>query len=133
MKEITVEATRENIPVVASLVEETLEEAGAGMKAMVKIAVAMDELLTNVVSYAYGNETGPMTTRISVQDGVAEITISDRGTPFNPLEHEDPDVTLSAEQRKIGGLGIFMVKKSIDELSYVYKDGMNYVTIRHRI
>lgn len=61
------------------------------------------------------------------------ITFSDSGKPYNPLEKPDPDVTLSAEERSIGGLGIFMVKKSMDDMRYEYKDGQNILTITKRL
>ena len=61
------------------------------------------------------------------------ITLTDRGTPYDPLKKPDPDITLSAKEREIGGLGIYMVKKSMDEMRYEYRDGQNVLTIVKRI
>ncbi len=70
---------------------------------------------------------------VDVKDGVAEITFADSGIPYDPLKREDPDVLLSAEDREIGGLGIFMVKKTMDDMFYEYRDGQNLLTIRKKI
>ena len=80
--------------------------------------------------YAYEGEAGQIAIQMEVQDNIITIVFIDSGKPYNPWEKEDPDTTLSAEERMIGGLGIYMVKKSMDEVGYVYKDGKNMVTIR---
>ncbi len=132
MKELTINATLENIQTVTDFVDGQLEELGCSMKAQMQIDIAIDELFGNIVHYAYNPEVGPVTVRVEVtEDPLAvSITFIDNGVPYDPLAKTDPDVTLSAEEREIGGLGIFMVKKSMDEISYEYRSGQNILTIR---
>ena len=97
-----------------------------------QIDVAVEEIYVNIASYAYGDAEGEAIIRAGVTDAPksVEITFIDSGTPYDPLKKEDPDVTLSADKRPIGGLGIFMVKKSMDDMIYEYKDGQNCLTIK---
>lgn len=135
MKELTVEATVDNITQVTAFVDEQLEELGCPMKAQMQIDIAIDELFSNIVHYAYNPDVGTATVRIEVtEDPLAVvITFIDNGVQYDPLAKEDPDTTLSAEEREIGGLGIYMVKKSMDEITYDYKDGQNILTIKKHI
>ena len=132
MKELTLTATIENIETVIDFVNGQLEEIKCPLKAQMQIDIAIDELFGNIAHYAYNPETGPATVRVEVtEDPIAVvITFIDRGVPYDPLKKEDPDITLSAEERAIGGLGIFMVKKTMDEISYEYKDGKNILRIK---
>lgn len=132
MKELTLPATIENIETVIDFVNGQLEEIKCPLKAQMQIDIAIDELFGNITHYAYNPETGPATVRVEVtEDPIAVvITFIDRGVPYDPLKKEDPDITLSAEERAIGGLGIFMVKKTMDEISYEYKDGKNILRIK---
>ena len=132
MKELTIEAKIENIPEVTAFVDEQLEAHGCSMKAQMQIDIAIDELFSNIARYAYQSDTGSATVRVEIREDPLSVVITfiDNGIPYDPLKKEDPDVTLSAEERGIGGLGIYMVKKSMDELSYEYKDGQNVLTIR---
>ena len=133
--EMTVEATLENIPSVTAFVDERLEALDCPMKAQMQIDVAIDELFSNIARYAYDPVTGPATVRVDVdQEPLAvRITFIDHGKPYDPLAKADPDVTLSAEARQIGGLGIFMVKKTMDDVRYEYKDGQNILTVEKRL
>ena len=137
MKELTVDATIENIPVVTAFVEEHLEQYNCPPKAQMQIDIAIDELFSNIALYAYGKPPaeGKATVRVEVtSDPLAVvITFIDNGVPYDPLAKEDPDVTLPAEDRQIGGLGIFMVKKTMDEITYQYKNGQNILTIKKTI
>jgi uncharacterized protein (TIGR02172 family) len=132
-KEIEVEATPQNLTKVMGFIEENLDAVGAGMKAQMQIAVAVEELYINIAKYAYKNQGTPgmAKVRFEVKDDPARayITFIDNGVYYDPLAKADPDVTLSAEERPIGGLGIFMVKKSMDDVLYEYKDGCNILTI----
>ena len=132
MKELTTTATIENIETVTDFVNEQLEALSCPMKAMMQIDIAIDELFGNIAHYAYHPEVGSATVRVEVtEDPLAVIiTFIDNGVPYDPLAAEDPDITLSAEERTVGGLGIYMVKKSMDEISYEYKDGQNILTIK---
>ena len=120
MKELTLPATIENIETVIDFVNGQLEEIKCPLKAQMQIDIAIDELFGNIAHYAYNPETGPATVRVEVaEDPIAVvITFIDRGVPYDPLKKEDPDITLSAEERAIGGLGIFMVKKTMDEIPH---------------
>lgn len=130
--ELEVDASIEEMQTVTSFVEEQMEKMEAPIKAQTQINIAVDELFSNIAYYAYGDGAGKVLVRVealSEPRGIA-LTFIDKGTPYNPLEKEDPDTTLSAEERKVGGLGIFMVKKSMDEMNYQYKDGRNILRIR---
>jgi Anti-sigma regulatory factor (Ser/Thr protein kinase) len=135
MKELTVDATIENVAAVTAFVDEQLEQLDCPMKTQIQVDIAIDELFGNIANYAYNLEIGVATVRIEVtEDPLAVvITFIDNGVPYDSLAKADPDVTLSAEKRQIGGLGIYIVKKSMDNISYEYKDGMNILTIRKNI
>ena len=132
MKELTIEATPENVDKVIEFIDGMLEEYGCGVKEQMAIDVAVDELFSNIAHYAYNPETGYATVRVDVKkDPLAvEITFIDHGVPYDPLAKVDPDTTLSVDDRQIGGLGIFIVKKSMDAVNYEYKDGKNILTIK---
>ena len=129
--ELTVEATVENLPQVMGFLEQHLEEADCPLKAQMQITVAAEEIYVNIAHYAYAPGTGEATVRLEITDepAAATITFIDRGVPFDPLAKPDPDVSLSAEERGIGGLGIYMVKKSMDDVRYEYRDGQNVLTL----
>jgi anti-sigma regulatory factor (Ser/Thr protein kinase) len=130
MKQITVRAITDNLSKVAAFIDGELEEAGCAMKAQMQIDIAVEELFVNVAKYAYENG-GDVSVSVSISGDppACHITFDDCGVPYDPLAKPDPDVTLSAEKRAIGGLGIFMVKKSMDDMKYEYKDGHNILTI----
>lgn len=132
MNEMTVEATPENIQVITAFVDEQLEQYDCPMKAQAQIDIAIDELFGNIVRYAYHPEIGSATVQVEVvpEPLAVVITFIDQGKPYDPLAKEDPNVTLSAEEREIGGLGIYIVKKSMNDITYEYKDGRNILKIR---
>ena len=135
MKELTVNAAVENIEVVTDFVNEELEKLDCPLKARRQIDVAIDELFGNIARYAYSPDVGKATVRFSVEENPLEVTITfiDNGVPFNPLEKSNPDTSLSAEERPIGGLGIFLVKKTMDLVEYEYKNGQNILKIKKNI
>ena len=98
-----------------------------------KLRLAVEEAVENIVNYAYSDGAGYLEADTSVKDGVLSIVLQDAGVPFNPLDKEDPDITLSAEDRPIGGLGIFLCKKLMDSVEYEFVNGCNKLTIRKRI
>ena len=132
MKELTIAATVENIEAVTDFVNQQLEELACPMKAQMQINIAIDELFSNIAHYSYNPEIGQATVRVEVMENplAVSITFIDNGVPFDPLSKEDPDLTLSTEERQIGGLGIYMVKESMDEITYEYKDGQNILSIK---
>ena len=130
-KELTVDATDENLQKVLAFVDQELKAVGCSEKTQMQIDVAVEELFVNIAHYAYAPETGSANIWVKTQPEPKSISITflDRGVPYNPLDKPDPDVTLSAEERKIGGLGIYMVKKSMDNVLYEHRDGQNVLTI----
>ena len=101
------------------------------MKAKIQIDIAVEEIFVNIAHYAYAPGTGDALIRVRISDEPAKVLIDfeDSGIPYNPLEKADPDVTLNVQEREIGGLGIFMVKKIVDEIRYEYADGKNRLTL----
>ncbi len=132
MKELEIEARTENLPQVLAFVDEQLEAADCPMKIQMQIDIAVEEIFVNIAHYAYNPEVGTAMVRVEILEDPpsVDITFIDGGVPYDPLAKADPDVTLSAEERQIGGLGIFMVKKSMDDVKYTYLDGHNILTLK---
>ena len=135
MKELTVKAVIENIDIVTDFVNAELKAISCPMKAQMQIDVAIDELFGNIAHYAYSPETGDATVRIETEKSPLSVAITfiDSGKPFDPLHRDDPDTTLAAEEREIGGLGIFVVKKIMDAVDYTYENGRNILRIRKNL
>ena len=129
------EAVLENIPRITELVDTVLEQAGCSVKAQMAIDIALDEILANICHYAYAPGAGKVEVcaEYDAENRMAVVTFRDRGVPFDPLQKEDPDTTLTAEQRQIGGLGIFLVRKTMDAVEYRREDGCTVLTIRKKI
>ena len=132
MKELTIAATVENIGAVTDFVDAQLEALDCPMKALMQINIAIDELFGNIAHYAYNPDVGEATVRVEVEEEPLSVIITfiDGGVPYDPLQAAEPDTTLSAEERALGGLGIFMVRKSMDEITYRYENGSNILSIR---
>lgn len=132
MKEVTVAAAIENISFVTGFVDDFLDGQECSRKAKMQINIAIDEIFSNISYYAYQNETGQVTMKVDMQENPKAVCITfiDCGIPYNPLEKEDPDITLSIEEREIGGLGIYMVKKNMDEMEYEYSEGKNILVLK---
>lgn len=131
MKKLTVPATLTQLDAVQAFIEGELEENGCPMKAVMQISIAVEEIYVNIARYAYHPEIGEATVRCAVGGDPLQVTIQflDSGKPFDPLQKKDTDTTLSASEREIGGLGILMVKKSMDDVRYEYRDGLNILTL----
>ena len=131
MKELDIKARAENLEEVIQFVDQELEIADCPIKAQMQIEIAVEEIFINIANYAYNPDTGSAVIRIEVTDDPVSVKLVfiDNGVPYDPLAKKDPDITLSAEERDIGGLGIFMVKKNMDEIHYEYKDGQNILTL----
>lgn len=134
------EAKVDNLDEATAFVETELEELGCGMKQMMQLTVALEEIFVNIAHYAYSKTgadgkqipdtgTGPMSIAIDFKDGNVYLRFEDKGIAYNPLEKADPDITLSAEEREIGGLGIYMVKKSMDDVIYQREGEKNVLTL----
>ena len=133
--ELEIEAVQENLEEVLAFLRERLEAADCTPKARMQLEVAVEEIFVNIASYAYQPETGKAKVRVEVSgDPVCVmITFVDHGVPYDPLAKEDPDVSLSADEREVGGLGIFMTKQLMDDVVYEYKDGQNILLIKKSI
>ena len=114
---------------VQGFIDAELEKADCPVKVQFQIDLAVEELFVNVVHYAYADHNGFCHVQLDIKDGYAKIRLIDDGKRFDPTAKEDPDTNLSAEERGIGGLGIFITKKTMDEFSYEYVDNQNIVTI----
>ena len=132
MAEITLAATLDNLDKVLAFIDGQMELAGCPARLMTQVDMAVEEIFVNIARYAYHPEEGEASVRCGAGGEPFRVIVgfADSGRPFNPLEHEDPDVTVNAEQRQIGGLGIYMAKKLMDEIEYEYRDGKNILTLR---
>ncbi|MBR2389437.1 MAG: ATP-binding protein [Mogibacterium sp.] len=130
-KDLDIEAVEDNLNKVMAFVDENLEAVGCSMKAQMQIDIAVEEVFVNICKYAYHPDKGRAVVRVAVSDEPVQVRITfiDHGKPYDPLLKDDPDVTLSAAEREIGGLGIFMVKQTMDAVEYEYKDGSNILTL----
>lgn len=135
VKVLNVEATDESLEKVIAFVEEILEQHDTPMKTVMQIDLAVEEIFVNIAHYAYAPEVGHATVKVEVKDDPLQIIITfmDEGIPYDPLAKEDPDITLSAEERRIGGLGVFLVKKNMDDVTYAYENGKNVLTISKKL
>ncbi len=125
------QAREENIAGMLEFVEGALEEASCPLKTQTAIAVAMEEIFVNISRYAYGSGVGTakISIRIDPDTRNATFVVTDTGVAFNPLEKPDPDITLPAEEREVGGLGIFIIKKTMDSVAYARENGENRLTM----
>ena len=132
MEKITVEATTDNLQEVTDFATAQLEEHDCSMKVVMQMELVIEEIFVNVSSYAYHPDTGDVTICVDFAENpsAVEITFIDGGKPYNPLEKDDPDTTLDIDEREIGGLGIFLVKKNVDDIAYEYADGKNILRIK---
>lgn len=135
MQEMTLPAAIENIPKVTAWIDAQLEQLDCSMKAQMQLDVAIDEVYSNIARYAYPDQPGSATVQMDFDEASRQfsITFLDQGVPFDPLRQSDPDTSLKVEERGIGGLGIFLVKKTMDEVTYQYKDGKNILCLKKTI
>ena len=135
MKELKLTATVESLDEVLAFIDSELESVDCPMKVQMQLDVAVEELYVNIAHYAYAPSTGEATVSIDITQDPLNVTITfkDSGIPFDPTAKADPDVTLSAQDRQIGGLGIYMAKKGTDEMKYEYKDGQNILSISKKL
>lgn len=135
MKEKVFEAKDENMLEMLGFVEQELENYGCSMRMQTAISVALEEVFINVAHYAYPDGDGKAKVSINIDPTTDEMTciLSDSGIAFNPLTQDDPDITLPVEQREIGGLGILIVKKTMDYVEYSRENGENILTMRKKL
>ena len=135
MTQLDILAVKDNLPQVLEFVGAALNEIGCGHKPRFQIENAVEEVFVNIASYAYDPEVGPATIRVETSKDPLSVTMSfiDHGKPYDPLAKPDVKLDRPMKERKKGGLGIFMVKKSMDDVSYEYKDGKNILTFTKNI
>ncbi len=132
---LKIQALESNLHEVLEFIDAGLESVGCGLKTQMMIELAVEELFINIAKYAYAPGTGEATISIRYLDDpkAVEITFEDSGMAYDPLSREDPDITIPAEEREVGGLGIFMVKKSMDDVSYEFTGGHNVLKILKKL
>jgi len=135
VKEITVDAMIENMNTVTAFVDDFLDQIACPMKSRIQINIVIDEIFGNICHYAYKDSVGAVTVRVESGNTPKAVflTFTDNGIPYNPLDTEDPDITSSSEERKIGGLGIYLVKKNMDEMKYEYVNQQNRLWMEKRL
>lgn len=126
-------ADDKNLPDVLEFIGRCLDSISCPNKARIQIGISVEEVFVNISHYAYDKPGGSVTVNVEATPGMAVITLIDTGFPFDPLKKTDPDITLSLEERPIGGLGVFMAKNLMDEMTYEYKDGQNILTMRKHL
>ena len=134
-KELTIDAVMDNLDQVLGFVDAELEACDCPIRYQLPIDVAVEELFTNIASYSYTPDVGTATVRVEVinEPLAVIITFVDHGVPYDPLKKADPSLNVEVEDRSIGGFGIFMVKNSMDEINYEYRDGQNILSIRKNL
>ncbi len=134
MKEICLKATIENMKEVFDFIETELAGTeGCSRADILKIHMMVDELFVNVASYAYGEDEGDVTVGVDIDGDLAIISFTDSGVPYNPLNQAAPNVELATRDRKKGGLGVYMVRNTVDDIQYEYRDGKNIVRIYKKV
>lgn len=124
-RETMIQAQTDQLDALLAMINEDLEAAGCPMEHMVSVAICAEEIFVNVAHYGYPNGEGKVRVIEEIEDQTITLELQDWGTPYNPLEKEDPDITLSAKDRQVGGLGIYMVRNMMDGVSYEYRDEKN--------
>lgn len=135
MEEITLDAAKANLNEAIAFIDGQLDKTGCPAKSRMHIELAAEEIFVNIAEYAYAPGSGTVTIVLDTANNGTEvvITFSDSGIPYDPLAKKDPDLTLSSNDREVGGLGIFLIRKYMDDIRYEYKDGRNHLTITKKI
>ena len=126
---LVLEAKRDNLPVIAAFIEEQLDGQGISEKEIFEVGLAVDEACSNIILHGYGEEGGRIEIELAVSPDRVTVSLMDSGEPFNPLTVEPPDLCDDVDQRKVGGLGVFIIKKTMDEVGYEYRNGRNVLSI----
>lgn len=131
VQELRLNASDDTLYTVLDALEHCLDKASCPDDVKTQLLIAAEEIFVNIAHYAYGGEAGEAIVQICIssEKDTCEVTFQDRGIPYNPLEKKDPDTTLSAMDRSIGGLGIYMVKQTMDCVEYQYKEGYNILKL----
>jgi anti-sigma regulatory factor (Ser/Thr protein kinase) len=134
-EKLNIQAVVENMPKVQAFVEGALLLTGVCERALLNIQLVVEEVFVNIASYAYTDAAGEaeVTVKVSDDGGYAELSFSDSGIPFDPLSVPAPDITLPSEKRKIGGLGIFLLREMAEDVRYRNEDGRNILSFKMKL
>ena len=124
-REVSIQAKTEQLDRLLALIDGDLREAGCPEDVMISVGICAEEIFVNVAHYGYPDGTGEVRVLEEIEGQTVTLELQDTGTPYNPLLREEPDITLPAGERQVGGLGIFMVRSMMDGVSYEFKDGQN--------
>ena len=135
MKELDIPAVSANLPAVQAFIGAQLDQMRCSSKARFQIETAVEEVFVNISNYAYKSGAGSATVRVEASDDPATVvmTFIDSGCPYNTLAKPDLDLKIPLKERKKGGLGIFMTKKTMDDVSYEYRNGQNILTLKKNL
>jgi anti-sigma regulatory factor (Ser/Thr protein kinase) len=122
-------ANTEEVPVIVQHVSELAEEAGVHPKRIMHLELAVEEAVMNICSYAYETPPGTVAVRVSTNKGAFTVQLVDEGIPFDPLALEEPDIKAELEDRQIGGLGVLLIRRVMDEVHYQREGGSNILTM----
>lgn len=132
-KKILLEAVTDNLYPLLDIVDEELNKAECDQAVITDVNICIEEIFVNIASYAYGEQKGQAEMEVTIEDQLFSMIFKDSGIPYNPLERKTPDIGAGVQERKVGGLGVYMVKKMMDSVSYDYKEGMNCLKITKTI
>lgn len=133
IKTMVYDAILENLYPILDVVEEEVSKVNSDRALLADINVCIEEIFVNIVSYAYCGTIGKIEVRLEITGDTFRMLFCDSGVPYNPLERDNPDITLPAQERSVGGLGILMVKEMMDSVTYEYKEKKNCLQITKKI
>ena len=133
---VKIEATADlkNLKLLTGFIESSLKKITSNFELLHDLILASEEIIVNIILYSYPEEKGLIKVWIFLdKNSFVSIVIKDHGQPFNPLEKQEPDLAASLDQRAIGGLGIFLVKKLVDDISYCRKNNSNILILKKKL
>lgn len=135
MNKITISSKVENLQNVLNFINKQLESLKYSQRALFQLELSVEEAFVNIANYAYENHNGEVVVCSKIDKNPLNIIVQfiDTGIPYNPLENKYTDISSDLDEKKIGGLGILLIKKNVDYVSYEYKDGKNILTIGKKL
>lgn len=135
MRDLKLNASKDTLYTVLDVIEAHLDKNGCPDSVKLELLIAVEEIYMNIANYAYGGEAGEVTVQMEISQDpkVCQVIFKDKGIPYDPLKREDPDISLSPQERGIGGLGIYMVKQLMDRVEYRYEDETNILLLERRM
>uniref|UniRef100_UPI004055AEED ATP-binding protein n=1 Tax=Agathobacter sp. TaxID=2021311 RepID=UPI004055AEED len=135
MQDLRLQASTDTLYTVLDSIEAHLDKNGCPEDIKTEVLIAVEEIYVNIANYAYNGNAGEAVVQMEVRQNpkLCRVVLKDRGIPYNPLGQEEPDISLSAEEREVGGLGIFMVKQFMDKVEYRYENGYNILMLEKNL